>query len=237
MEDIIAKLLGTWASNITFGSILLRSIIALIFGAIIGCERATKRHAAGLRTFIVITLSACFATIIDVYLIERYNGTIPLLTGAILIGAAILSSNTILYSSRNQIKGLTTSVAMWGCCLVGVAVGAGLYTLSIIAFIILVISLSSLPPLEIYLKNRSNYFEIHLELENKNKLAEFIETVRRLGLKIDDIEANPAYNNSGLSVYTVSLTVVSRELKKYKTHSEIIQAISTIDYVNHVEEI
>lgn len=237
MEDIIAKLLGTWSSNITFGSILLRSIIALIFGAIIGCERATKRHAAGLRTFIVITLSACFATIIDVYLIERYNGTIPLLTGAILIGAAILSSNTILYSSRNQIKGLTTSVAMWGCCLVGVAVGAGLYTLSIIAFIILVISLSSLPPLEIYLKNRSNYFEIHLELENKNKLAEFIETVRRLGLKIDDIEANPAYNNSGLSVYTVSLTVVSRELKKYKTHSEIIQAISTIDYVNHVEEI
>lgn len=160
-----------------------------------------------------------------------------MLTGAILIGAAILSSNTILYSSRNQIKGLTTSVAMWGCCLVGIAVGAGLYTLSIIAFIILVISLSSLPPLEIYLKNRSNYFEIHLELENKNKLAEFIETVRRLGLKIDDIEANPAYNNSGLSVYTVSLTVVSRELKKYKTHSEIIQAISTIDYVNHVEEI
>lgn len=237
MEDIIAKLLGSWSSNITFGSILLRSIIALIFGAIIGCERATKRHAAGLRTFIVLTLSACFATIIDVYLIERYNGTIPLLTGAILIGAAILSSNTILYSSRNQIKGLTTSVAMWGCCLVGIAVGAGLYTLSIIAFIILVISLSSLPPLEIYLKNRSNYFEIHLELENKNKLAEFIETVRRLGLKIDDIEANPAYNNSGLSVYTVSLTVVSRELKKYKTHSEIIQAISTIDYVNHVEEI
>lgn len=237
MEDIIAKLLGSWSSNITFGSILLRSIIALIFGAIIGCERATKRHAAGLRTFIVLTLSACFATIIDVYLIERYNGTIPLLTGAILIGAAILSSNTILYSSRKQIKGLTTSVAMWGCCLVGIAVGAGLYTLSIIAFIILVISLSSLPPLEIYLKNRSNYFEIHLELENKNKLAEFIETVRRLGLKIDDIEANPAYNNSGLSVYTVSLTVVSRELKKYKTHSEIIQAISTIDYVNHVEEI
>lgn len=237
MEDIIAKLLGSWSSNITFGSILFRSIIALIFGAIIGCERATKRHAAGLRTFIVLTLSACFATIIDVYLIERYNGTIPLLTGAILIGAAILSSNTILYSSRNQIKGLTTSVAMWGCCLVGIAVGAGLYTLSIIAFIILVISLSSLPPLEIYLKNRSNYFEIHLELENKNKLAEFIETVRRLGLKIDDIEANPAYNNSGLSVYTVSLTVVSRELKKYKTHSEIIQAISTIDYVNHVEEI
>lgn len=237
MEDIIAKLLGSWSSNITFGSILFRSIIALIFGAIIGCERATKRHAAGLRTFIVLTLSACFATIIDVYLIERYNGTIPLLTGAILIGAAILSSNTILYSSRNQIKGLTTSVAMWGCCLVGIAVGAGLYILSIIAFILLVISLSSLPPLEIYLKNRSNYFEIHLELENKNKLAEFIETVRRLGLKIDDIEANPAYNNSGLSVYTVSLTVVSRELKKYKTHSEIIQAISTIDYVNHVEEI
>lgn len=237
MEDFIAKLLGEWSSNFNLWSALLRLIIALALSAVIGCERATKRHAAGLRTFISVSISACIATMVDVYFIEKYHTVFQVLSAAIIIGAAIISSNTILYSSRNQIKGLTTSVGLWTCCLIGITAGAGLYTISLVVFLVLFMCLRSLPSLEIYLKNRSNYFEIHLELENKNKLSEFIETIRKLGLKIDDIEANPAYINSGLSVYTLSLTIVSSELKKYKTHSEIIQAISTIDYVSYVEEL
>lgn len=237
MNDYLAELLGDWASSFNFWSAVLRLVLALVLSAVIGCERATKRHAAGLRTFISVSIAACIAAMADVYFMEKYKCVVPVLSSAIIIGAAIISSNTILYSSRNQIKGLTTSVGLWSCCLVGITAGAGLYTISLVVFLVLFVCLRSLPSLEIYLKNRSNYFEIHLELENKNNLSEFIETIRKLGLKIDDIEANPAYINSGLSVYTLSLTVVSKELKKYKTHSEIIQAISTIDYVSYVEEL
>ena len=55
-------------------------------------------------------------------------------------------------------------------------------------------------------------------------------------MRIDDIESNPAYSGSGLSVYSVSITVGSEELKKYKSHNEIIKALSTLDYVYHIEE-
>ena len=58
-----------------------------------------------------------------------------------------------------------------------------------------------------------------------------------MGLRIDDIELNPAYANSGLSVYTISVSTVSEELKQYKTHKEIIEALSTFEYVSHIEEI
>ena len=75
-----------------------------------------------------------------------------------------------------------------------------------------------------------------MELANKSSLSEFVVVVRKLGLRIDDIELNTAYVNSGLSVYSISLTVVSPELKKYKTHSEIISAISSLEYVKHIEE-
>ena len=92
------------------------------------------------------------------------------------------------------------------------------------------------PSLEVYLKNRSNHFEIHLELKQKDNLQNFITTIRQLGLRIDDIEVNPAYINSGLSVYSVSLTIMSSELKKYKTHAEIIEALKSIEYVHHIEE-
>ena len=65
----------------------------------------------------------------------------------------------------------------------------------------------------------------------------FSSTIRRLGMRIDDIELNPAYLNSGLSVYTVSFTISSQELKKYKKHSEIIEALRSLDYISYSEEI
>ena len=71
---------------------------------------------------------------------------------------------------------------------------------------------------------------------NKANLQDFVTTIRRLGLRIDDIESNPAYLNSGLSVYSVSLTIQSAELKKYKSHGEIIEALSSLEYVHHIEE-
>ena len=77
---------------------------------------------------------------------------------------------------------------------------------------------------------------MHLELTNRSNLQEFVTTIRRLGIRIDDIESNPAYLNSGLSVYSVSLTILSKELKKYKRHDEIIQAMRSLDYVYHIEE-
>ena len=71
--------------------------------------------------------------------------------------------------------------------------------------------------------------EIHLELKNSNYLRDFVTVSRQLGLRIDDIEANQAYVGSGLSVYTITFTIFSAELKKYKTHREIIQALSSLD--------
>ena len=49
VTDPISKLLGEWSSNLDIWSILLRITISILFAAIIGWERSTKRHAAGLR--------------------------------------------------------------------------------------------------------------------------------------------------------------------------------------------
>ena len=74
------------------------------------------------------------------------------------------------------------------------------------------------------------------DLRERSNLQDFVATIRRLGLMIDDIESNPAYANSGLSVYSISVSIHSKELKKYKTHREIIAALSSLEYVNHIEE-
>lgn len=235
-KDSVITLLGDWAGELSLGAILLRVALTVLLAALIGCERASKRHAAGLRTFMLVSLSGCVAMLVDIFVMTTYGAAFPLVTGAAVIGAAIISANSILYSSKNQIKGLTTSVGLWACGVIGITAGAGLYSVTLIGFFTLVCSLSLFPRFEVLLKNRSDHFEIHLELTSRQCLPDFTATIRALGLRIDDIEANPAYANSGISVYTVSLTVTGKELKKYKTHREIIEALGSPEYVRYIEE-
>jgi putative Mg2+ transporter-C (MgtC) family protein len=229
--------LGEWSSELGVGAILLRIALAILLAAVIGCERSSKRHAAGLRTFILVALATSVSMMLDLFLSQGAATPSYNISAAAIIGIAIISINSILYSSKNQIKGLTTSVGLWACGIIGLCTGAGYYTVTAVSFAALLCSLSLFPTLEMYLKNRSNHFEIHIELKNPRCLQDFVTTIRKLGLTIDDIELNPAYVGSGLSVYSISISINSAELKKYKKHSEIVEALRTLDYIYHIEEI
>ena len=236
MNDPIAAMLGSWSCETGVWSILLRLALSMLFGTIIGCERASKRHAAGLRTFMLVSMASTIAMMLDVCLCAPAGG-MHILSAAAIIGIAIISANSILFSSRSQIKGLTTSMGLWACGAAGLALGAGLYTMAIAGFIALLICLSLFPAVEKYLKDRSNHFEMYLELKDKHHLQDFVTTIRQLGLRIDDIESNPAYLNSGLSVYSISVTIVKPELKIYKTHRAIIEALQKeTEYIHFIEE-
>lgn len=234
--DPITAMLGAWARELSLATIALRILLSVTLSTVIGCERATKRHAAGVRTFVVTSLACTTAMLADCCIAVGRPAHLYVLSAASVVAVAIISVNSVLYSSRNQIKGLTTSVALWATALIGLTAGAGYVTITLVAFFLLLISLSWMPVFEIDLKNRSNYFEIHLELKSSKYLREFMTTSRRLGLSIDDIEINPAYASSGLSVYSVSVSIRSAELKQYKTHREIIEALGTLDYVHYIEE-
>lgn len=236
-SDPIVQLLGPWSGELNVYSVLLRYVLAFLSASIIGCERSHKRHCAGLRTFILVSIASVSAMLLDLYGSVMHNSGQMMISAACLLGIAIISGNSFLYSPRNQIKGLTTAVALWQSAFIGLAFGGGFYTAALVGFAAFLLCLSILPPMERLLIDRSNHFEVHLELKNVSYLQDFLTTIRRIGLKIDDIEWNPAYAHSGLSVYSVSFTITREELKKYKKHSEIIEALGTLDYVSHIDEI
>ena len=237
VKDPIAGLLGNWSADLTVASLLLRILLSLILGAIIGWERSNKRHSAGLRTFMLAFLIGTLVAILDEYVFAASSGhAFFLLSAGTIIGASIITVHSVFYSSKNQIKGLTTAVGLWVSIVIGISLGLGCYTVAIAAYAALLCILFWFPPLEIAFNNRSNHFEVHLELTNSVCLQDFVTVIRRLGLTIDEIEQNPAYVGSGLSVYSISITVSSEMLKKYKTHTEIIEALKSLDYVYHIEE-
>ena len=236
IKDPLSGLLGISAS-LTLGTILLRIIVSLFLGAVIGWERSNKRHSAGLRTFMLAFLIGTVTAILDCCIFAASdNHGFFFLSACGIIGASIIAVHSMFYSSRNQIKGLTTAVGLWISVVIGIALGLGFYTVALVTYVALLCILFWFPPLEMAFNNRSNHFEVHLELTSSVCLQDFVTVIRRLGLRIDEIEQNPAYVGSGLSVYTISISVSNEMLKKYKTHTEIIEALKSLDYVYYIEE-
>lgn len=165
--DPIAEILGGWSSELGLWSVVFRIVISLVLSAIIGCERSSKRHSAGLRTFITISLASTVSMLVDLALISDTGIKVPLLSAATIISSAMISGNSVLFSSRNQIKGLTTSAGLWACGIVGLSAGAGFYTLTIVAFVTILLSLSLFPRIEIFLKTVQTILKYILNLKTR----------------------------------------------------------------------
>ena len=235
--DSIANILGEWSlDTYNVWTMIFRVAIAIVLSSVIGCERATKRHPAGLRTFILVAVGSTFAAFFDIYILNTLKATVTLLSAASIIGMATISCNSILFSSKNQLKGLTTSVCLWATGIISLGIGFGLYTPALIGFIAVILCVMLFPNIESRLKRNSQHFEIHLELKRRESLQLFMSTVRKVGLKIDEVEYNPSYASAGIGVYTVKLTILDKSMMK-KRHSEIIEALSSLDDVIFIEEI
>ncbi len=234
--DFLADLLGDWSREVNIASTAFKTVLVIIMALILGCERARNRHAAGLRTFIVLSIGSMFAGIGDMFFITVLGVSFSFLSAAVFIGISVITANTIIFSSKNQLMGLTTSVGMWAMTIISAILGFGLYTAALIGFAALMVGLLGFSGIERYIKNKSDHFEIHLELKSRSGLQEFTAAAREFGLTIDNLEVNPAYANSGLSVYTVKFTIADKTLRK-KSHGDIIEALSVLDCVYYVEKI
>ncbi|MGM9969314.1 MAG: MgtC/SapB family protein [Anaeroplasma sp.] len=233
--DPIVKLLNwNWLIDITFGSIIIRILLATICGGILGVERAKKHHAAGLRTYILVCVGSCIAMMTNQYVSSIFDTDVARLGAQVISGIGFLGAGTILVTSRNQIKGLTTAAGLWACACLGLSIGIGFYTLSLFSCLLIILVIAFLPGVEEKITKRSLYFDIHIEFGCRENMKEFIKYARNNGLKVISIERNSAYSASGLSVYTICLLILN---KSKRNHSIYLDSFRQLSYVNYVEEI
>jgi putative Mg2+ transporter-C (MgtC) family protein len=126
--------------------LLARLFLAAGLGAAMGVERELRHRAAGLRTNILIALGSAILTIVSLE-IARMGGTPDRIAAQIVTGIGFLGAGSILRSGKS-IHGMTTAATIWVNASVGMAAGAGLYTIAITGTIITLVVLALLPYLE-----------------------------------------------------------------------------------------
>jgi putative Mg2+ transporter-C (MgtC) family protein len=123
----------------------LRLGAAAVGGAVIGIERQSRSHAAGMRTHALVALGAALFTIAGAYGfagIPRGPNVDPARVAAqIASGIGFIGAGAIIRDG-GAVRGLTTAATLWIVASIGMASGAGLYAVvliaSVIAFAILV---------------------------------------------------------------------------------------------------
>jgi putative Mg2+ transporter-C (MgtC) family protein len=138
--------------------IILRLVLAVILGAMIGYNRSRHNKPAGLRTMALISLGSAAFTLIGIEAVmqlsmlqtgeENLTSGVPKMINldssriiaGIVGGVGFLGAGAII-QSRGRVQGMTSAASIWVTSTIGVSAGLGLYvlamTITFIAFIVL----------------------------------------------------------------------------------------------------
>ena len=123
---------------------VFRLIISMLLGMVIGAERKRKGQTAGIRTFALISMGACLAMLLSIYVPQEYmglkNGDPGRIAAQVITGIGFLGGGAMI-QMRGTVKGLTTAAGIWITAIIGMAVGIGMYMVSLIATALVLIAL------------------------------------------------------------------------------------------------
>lgn len=126
--------------------VFLRMLCAMAVGMVIGTEREYSNRPAGMRTHILVALGACAVMLTGQMIFSQYSafGATPdpaRLPAQVITGVGFLGAGTILREGPT-VHGLTTAASLWAVACLGVAAGAGYYSIALIGMVFILITLT-----------------------------------------------------------------------------------------------
>jgi putative Mg2+ transporter-C (MgtC) family protein len=154
LQPLLAAGLPSWSTLVAELrlDLLLKLLLAVLLGGVIGLEREIAGKPAGLRTNILICIGAALLTDVS---IEITRGKLPgtqlgdpsRLAAQIVSGIGFIGAGTIM-QARGTVTGLTSAATIWVVAAIGITVGAGKYLEATGAGLLVAIVLAGLGTLE-----------------------------------------------------------------------------------------
>ncbi|MFQ6094626.1 MAG: MgtC/SapB family protein [Candidatus Bathyarchaeia archaeon] len=107
--------------------LVVRLILAVGLGGIVGIERELVHKPAGLRTHMLVSLGSCLFTIISIYDFQLDPARIA---AGIVAGIGFIGAGAVI-AERGRVVGITTAASLWVTASIGLATGVGNYVLSV----------------------------------------------------------------------------------------------------------
>ncbi len=126
-----------WRQLLEQGPLLLRVLVATLLGGVLGWEREKRDRPAGLRTFMMVAMGSALFTVLSK--VAFHGGDEARVAANILTGIGFIGAGTVFRDlgaeqgaqPEAKVRGVTTAAAIWSCAGIGMAAGAGMYSLAV----------------------------------------------------------------------------------------------------------
>ena len=227
-------------------SMMLRVVLAVLVGGVIGLERERKGRAAGFRTYMLVALGAAVTVILsqyldimlktflaDAYAVVGQRTDVVRLGTQVVGGVGFLAAGTIIVTGKQEVTGLTTAAGLWASACMGLAVGAGFIECVLVSFLLIVLSIRVLPFIETLILNRSRNMLLYVETENILQLSAIVNYIKREEIRIFSLEIN---RDRPENLDSIS-AILDLRLPIHLYHAELVAALSTLGGVISIEEV
>ncbi len=192
---------------------LVKLVIAAGVGAAIGFERETHGQAAGLRTFILVSVGACLMMMLSLHMEELYRhldsvGSVVRLDPSRIASYAIASMGFLgagaIITGKGSVRGLTTAAGLWLVTGLGLSIGAGYLIPALIAALISLVILYALRRIKrVFAHDLYTILTLkYLGVENPLDQVRQILTDHRIHIQFTNYKVEPLTN---LSTYCLRL--------------------------------
>ena len=168
----------------TVGELVVRLLIAGVFGGVIGIDRTYREKEAGLRTHFLVAVGSALFMIISQYgfadFSRQYDGS--RVAAQIVSGIGFIGAGSIIFH-KHMIRGLTTAAGLWTAAGIGMSVGGGMYVLGAAATILTLIGLEAL---RFAIKKSGIEYrsaKVAFTVRDQQELKDAIKALKSLGCK------------------------------------------------------
>ena len=226
---------SVWSFILTQSIYLLRIALAAGCGGLIGYERKSRGKNAGIRTHLIVATASAVMMIVSKYGFSDLPVNAMGLKGAdaariaaqVVSGVGFLGAGTIYFNNRN-LQGLTTAAGIWATAGVGLAFGAGMYVLGIIATAIMLF-------FQIILHKNLKFMATPTEgnlsvviIDDKEYIEKFSKTLSDTGIQLEKVSFKK--NDDG-TVILKSVVIVPQDYDM----SRILELASGNNYIKSIE--
>ena len=229
--------MGWWQvlNEFNIYSIIFRLILAMIFGGVIGIDRGSKRRAAGFRTYMLVCIASALVMITNQYISLNFYGADPARLGAqVISGIGFLGAGTIIVTTQNQVRGLTTAAGLWAAAGFGLTVGVGFYEGALAAGVLIFIVITVLQRIDTKLTANSRNMEIYVELNPDGKLSDVITFTMKNSIQVQHMEFSKPRTGQDNEHSAVLLSLY---LPKRYSHEKVVNQFMQLDAVYFADEV
>ena len=229
--------------DFNFGSLVLRLLLALVSGGVIGYGRSKKECAAGLRTYMLISLGAALAITITLYEYQMLHGPWAEVVAAVgekfdasrlasqaVTGIGFLGAGTILKVAHQQVKGLTTATGLFATVCMSLAAGAGFYECVITVLVLIVLVLNVMTPLEILFKRRLRNITLNVEMNSVEDIDAISCAIEAQNAVVYEVDVENAESPAS-AIFILQMS------RANNSHSNMLTAVAELSCVRSVQEL